>query len=111
MPSVYGPNEIPVFKSAVHPGREAEFRATAPPKRIIKEAKKETVMCCTNCGKLGDSEDADMKKCSGVSLSTRVVSRVSMLMTFFFFRIPSAKWCNTALGVYVCSIFFHLLHE
>ena len=77
MPSVYGPNEIPVFKSAVHPGREAEFRATAPPKRIIKEAKKETVMCCTNCGKLGDSEDADMKKCSGVSLSTRVVSRVS----------------------------------
>jgi hypothetical protein len=72
MPSVYGPNEIPVFNSAVHPGREAEFRATAPPTRIIKEAKKETIMCCTNCGKLGDSEDADMKKCAEVSLSTCV---------------------------------------
>lgn len=78
MPSVYGSNEIPVFKSAVHPDRDAEFRATAPPTRIIKEAKRETIMCCTNCGKLGDSEDADMKKCAAVSLSIDAcLSRVS----------------------------------
>ena len=89
MPSVYGPNEIPVFESAVHPGREAEFRSTAPPTRIIKEAKKETIMCCTNCGKLGDSEDADMKKCAGVSLSTVLKSTVQLM--FFFCRISSAK--------------------
>ncbi|KAF8972355.1 hypothetical protein BDZ97DRAFT_1913561 [Flammula alnicola] len=58
----------PVFHSAIHRDRDAQFRATAPPKRIIKEKRKETVMCCTNCGKLGDNDDVDLKKCAGCKL-------------------------------------------
>jgi len=89
MPLVYGTNEISVFESTVHPGREAEFRATAPPTRIIKEAKKETIMCCTNCGKLGDSEDVDMKKCAEVTLFTQV--EVGCPGNDFFFSYPKCK--------------------
>uniref|UniRef100_A0A8H7XY12 DUF8205 domain-containing protein n=1 Tax=Psilocybe cubensis TaxID=181762 RepID=A0A8H7XY12_PSICU len=59
-----------LFFSAVHPERSSEFRATAPPKQVIKDGRREITMCCTNCGKFSTAEEeVKLKRCDVVSIS------------------------------------------
>ncbi|KDR72885.1 hypothetical protein GALMADRAFT_252216 [Galerina marginata CBS 339.88] len=57
------------FESVVHPERDAAFKRTAPSKRIIKELRKDTTIACTNCGRLGNEDDVELKKCSGCKVA------------------------------------------
>jgi len=56
-----------MFQSAIHPERDSEFKATAPPKNVIKQGRKDALLACTTCKKVDQDEGVKLKRCEVVS--------------------------------------------
>ncbi|KAF9534078.1 hypothetical protein CPB83DRAFT_422685 [Crepidotus variabilis] len=58
-----------MFRTAVHPDRNKQFREQAAPKALIKEGRKEAILACTNCGTPGDEDGVELKRCPKCQIS------------------------------------------